>query len=130
MTVSDRTWAPPEVGSTVNVVSNSRPCLQNERVSWHRLADRRADRPSATADGHDEAVLRSGTDAAAIDLELLERGRQKAARAVVLTIVPPDSGRSRRPERRCAALLRNVSSSRPSVHAPDGVSSRLFAGLN
>jgi hypothetical protein len=56
-------------------------------VSWHRLAHRCANRPSATANGHQEAVLRAGTDSTTIDLELLERGWQKAAGAVVLTVV-------------------------------------------
>ena len=56
-------------------------------VSWHRLAHRCANRTSATANGHHEAVFRTGTDATASDLELLERGRQKAAWAVVLTVV-------------------------------------------
>jgi hypothetical protein len=56
-------------------------------VSWYRFADRCADGTSATTDGHDEAVLRSGADTAASDLELLERGRQEAAWSVVLTVV-------------------------------------------
>src|SRR2546426_10755146 len=57
---------------------DSRTCL-DKLVSWNRLAHRCANRTSATSNGHDEAVLRAGTNATSSDLELLERGRQKAA---------------------------------------------------
>jgi hypothetical protein len=86
--------ATPRVGSTMSIAVDgllnrqrrldSRTRL-DERVSGYRLADRCADSTAATADGHDEAVLRPGIDAAASDLELLEGGRQKATRAVVLS---------------------------------------------